>query len=246
MEKGENVSKISKLKLTIFRPCTTWEAAEMRFIQISFATADKQVQVKLGRNMFEIGMKYVWNWKEMFLKLGRNMFEIGKKICLKLGRNVFEIGKKCVWNVEEICSDLRRASATTIPYFQIPPHCCWGGNNTPGFSSSSPSSCHHFCETFVCIQFLLINIFSFQFVALKNEDPQNQLCIKFKTLMTPSKIGRMQVPRNNNIRLGIRRKYLCRFQEIIYDLQFNRRKYSCRFQKIILDLERILIWENIL
>ena len=35
--------------------------------------------------------------------------------------------------------------------------------------------------------------FSLQFVALKNEDPQNQLCIKFKTLMTPSKIGRMQV-----------------------------------------------------
>ena len=34
---------------------------------------------------------------------------------------------------------------------------------------------------------------SFQFVALKNEDPQNQLCIKFKTLMTPSKIGRMQI-----------------------------------------------------
>jgi len=32
-----------------------------------------------------------------------------------------------------------------------------------------------------------------QFVALKNEDPQNQLCIKFKTLMTPSKIGRMQI-----------------------------------------------------
>ena len=29
-------------------------------------------------------------------------------------------------------------------------------------------------------------------MALKNEDPQNQLCIKFKTLMTPSKIGRMQ------------------------------------------------------
>ena len=28
---------------------------------------------------------------------------------------------------------------------------------------------------------------------MKNEDPQNQLCIKFKTLMTPSKIGRMQV-----------------------------------------------------
>ena len=35
-----------------------------------------------------------------------------------------------------------------------------------------------------------------QFVALKNEDPQNQLCIKFKTLMTPSKIGRMQVATN--------------------------------------------------
>ena len=35
--------------------------------------------------------------------------------------------------------------------------------------------------------------FPLQFVALKNEDPQNQLCIKFKTLMTPSKIGRMQV-----------------------------------------------------
>ena len=35
--------------------------------------------------------------------------------------------------------------------------------------------------------------FLLQFVALKNEDPQNQLCIKFKTLMTPSKIGRMQV-----------------------------------------------------
>ena len=32
-----------------------------------------------------------------------------------------------------------------------------------------------------------------QFVALKNEDPQNQLCIKFKTLMTPSKIGRTQI-----------------------------------------------------
>ena len=29
-------------------------------------------------------------------------------------------------------------------------------------------------------------------MALKNEDPQNQLSIKFKTLMTPSKIGRMQ------------------------------------------------------
>ena len=121
------------------------------------------------------------------------------------------------------------------------PHIAVEVETTPQVSSSSPSSCHHFCETFVCIQFLLINIFSFQIVALKNEDPQNQLCIKFKTLMTPSKIGRMQVPRNNNIQLGIRREYLCRFQEIIYNLQFNRRKYSCRFQKIILDLERILI-----
>ena len=42
---------------------------------------------------------------------------------------------------------------------------------------------------------LIFNLFCLplQFVALKNEDPQNQLCIKFKTLMTPSKIGRMQV-----------------------------------------------------
>ena len=38
-----------------------------------------------------------------------------------------------------------------------------------------------------------------QFVALKNEDPQNQLCIKFKTLMTPSKIGRMQVRTKSRI-----------------------------------------------
>ena len=39
-----------------------------------------------------------------------------------------------------------------------------------------------------------------QFVALKNEDPQNQLCIKFKTLMTPSKIGRMQVRTKSRIK----------------------------------------------
>ena len=155
-----------------------------------------QICMILGRNMKV--WKYVWNWEEIWIY--ENV-------------NVYELGKKCVQIYDE-------PPPRPFHTFKFP-HIAVEVETTPQVSHHhnlhhhhhviiiivitviTIISSHHFCDAFarwtfaVNIQVQFSLIWFFQFVALKNEDPQNQLCIKFKTLMTPSKIGRMQVPRNN-------------------------------------------------
>ena len=205
--------------------------------------------------------KCKWNWEEICLKLGWNMFEIGKKyfwnweeICLKLGKNMFEIGKKCVWNWEEMCLKCWRNMfrfTTSLRH----DHSILSNSPTLLLRWKQHPRFHHHHHHLVIISVKLLYKFNFSWLIFFLFSLLHWRMRILKTSFASSSKPWWRRAKLAGCRfqeiiiciwLGIRRKYLCRFQEIIYDLQFNRRKYSCRFQKIILDLERILIWENIL